>query len=87
MKKALTIFFTVASVFMMLDSIDAGQAIVVFFLAGQVPGTSIVISASTMFEMYLLVLGFIGARLTIAATSVIRAAILSHRATNRRRLA
>lgn len=79
MKKVLTIFFTFAAVLLIFDSANAGQAALMFFLAGQVPGTSVVMSASTMLEIYLLVAGFIGARLTIAATTTIRTSILKHR--------
>jgi hypothetical protein len=79
MKKALTFFFTVAAALLILDSVNAGQALLMFFLAGHVPGTSTVVSASTMLEGYLLLAGFIGARLTIAATTNFRMAILRRR--------
>lgn len=79
MKKVFTISFTVAAALLILDSVNAGQAMVMFFLAGQIPGTSTVVSASTMLEAYLLLAGFIGARLTIAATKNFRMAILKRR--------
>lgn len=66
MKKTLTILLTSLSCIMILDAANAGEAIVMFFLAGVVPGTSLVISGAHMLEFYMLVFGFILSRIVIS---------------------
>ena len=61
-----TIIFTclVLSGLMILDSLNAGHALMMFFLAGVIPGTNIAISAQVMVEFFALASGFVFARLT-----------------------
>ena len=58
MKKALTILFVSLSFIMILDSLNAGHAVVMFFLAGVIPGTNFAISADRMLEGFTLLIGF-----------------------------
>lgn len=66
MKKTLTILLTILSCIMILDAANASEAIVMFFLAGVVPGTNFVISGAHMFEFYILAFGFIVSRFTVS---------------------
>jgi len=50
---------------LILDTLNAGHALVMLLLAGVVPGTSIVIDASLMFEYILLLTGFTLSRITL----------------------
>jgi len=63
MKKAITITLLILSALLILDSVNAGQAIVMLYLAGQIPGTSLYLSASTMLQGFALLIGFILARI------------------------
>ncbi len=62
MKKRISIALIIASLILILDTFNAGQALVTFLLTGTIPGTSITLSASLMLMLYALVAGFIGAR-------------------------
>lgn len=64
MKKTLTIIFTSLSLLLILDSMNVGQAITMFLLAGVIPGTNIAISAATMLEFFALLIGFTLARIS-----------------------
>lgn len=66
MKKLLTIILVSLSLILILDSMNAGYAVVMFFLAGVIPGTSIAISGSTMLELFALLIGFTLSRVTLA---------------------
>ncbi len=66
MKKALTILFISLSFILILDSVNAGHALVMFFLAGVIPGTNIAISATNMLEVFTLLIGFTLSRVTIS---------------------
>ena len=63
MKKALTASFTILSLILILDSINAGHAIAMFILAGIIPGTNIAVSADRMLEVCVLLIGFILSRI------------------------
>lgn len=63
MKKALTILFLSLSLVIILDSLNAGEALFMFFLAGVIPGTDIIINASRMLEAFALLIGFTLSRL------------------------
>lgn len=63
MKKLITIILTALSILMILDSMQAGQALMMFLLAGVIPGTNIVISGSTALSVFSGLLGFTAARL------------------------
>jgi len=62
MKKALIITSLILSGILILDSMNFGHAVMMFLLAGQIPGTSIFISAKVMLEMFALASGFVVAR-------------------------
>lgn len=66
MKKALTILLLSLSIMLILDSLNAGHALVMFLLAGVIPGTSVTISGSTMLEIFAVLFGFTLSRVTIA---------------------
>lgn len=48
MKKRLAIAFTVGSILMILDSLDAGQALMMFIFTGTLPGTNLSLSPTIM---------------------------------------
>lgn len=58
MKKTITYLLIIASLVIILDSLNAGHALFMFFLAGVIPGTSIAINASNMLEIFALLFGF-----------------------------
>lgn len=60
-----TIIFTslVLSGIMILDSFNAGHALMMFLLAGVIPGTNLAISAQNMIEFFALLTGFVLARI------------------------
>jgi predicted membrane protein len=73
MKKAITLLLTILSVVIILDSINFGHAIMMFLLAGIVPGTSFALSAEQTLQLFSAALGFVFARVmirlvTLAAT-------------------
>ena len=63
-----------ASFYMILDSMHAGHALVMFLLAGVIPGTNIIIEADRMFELFTFLTGFTLSRITLALVrySVVR---------------
>ena len=63
MKTRITIILVALSALIILDTLNAGQAITAFVLTGAIPGTSVSISASAMLIFYALIGGFIFARL------------------------
>lgn len=65
MKKTLTLILTALSFMLILDSMNAGHAIIMFFLAGVIPGTNIAIEASRMLEIFALLLGFTLSRIVM----------------------
>lgn len=66
MKKKITIICSALSVFLILDSMNVGYALVMFFLAGVVPGTNIIIDATHMLEFFTLTIGFTLSRITMS---------------------
>ncbi len=64
MKKTITITSLILSAVLILDSMNVGAALVMFVIAGQVPGTSTSLDANTLLFFYVLVGGFIASRLT-----------------------
>jgi len=53
------------SFYMILDSMNAGHALVMFLLAGVIPGTNVVIEANQMLVMFTLLIGFTLSRIAI----------------------
>lgn len=73
MKKKLTIIFTVLSLVLILDSMNVMHALAFFMLAGIIPGTNIVLNADRMLEFFTLLLGFVLARISVAAGRAVSA--------------
>lgn len=63
MKKQLAITLIILSALLILDSANAGHALFMFYLAGEVPGTSVILSANTMMQIFALLIGFVVARI------------------------
>jgi len=63
MKKLIIITCITLSALLIFDTMDAGHAIVMFYLAGQIPYTNTSLSASTMLQFFALLTGFVLARL------------------------
>jgi hypothetical protein len=64
MKKTIAIILTIFSLILILDSMNAGQAVAMFLLAGIIPGTNFVVSASQMLQLFALLIGFVLARVS-----------------------
>lgn len=65
MKKTTAIILTLLSLVLILDSFNFGHALMMFYLAGLIPGTNIALSASQMLELFAVAAGFTVARLTL----------------------
>lgn len=76
MKKAIAIIFTVFSVLLILESMNAYHALAIFMLAGIIPGTKTALSATFMLELFAVLLGFALARVS---SSVVRT-VADHKA-------
>ena len=72
MKKTITILLILCSTLLILDSFNFGHAMMMFLLAGVVPGTNIIIDADSMLELVAIVSGFIVARVV---TAIVRSAL------------
>jgi succinate dehydrogenase/fumarate reductase cytochrome b subunit len=59
MKKHVSLFCNIGSLFFILSSFKAGTALVYFLLAGQVPGTQIIVPATTMLVAYTVCAGIV----------------------------
>lgn len=66
MKKALSIIFTSLSVMLILDSFNAGHVLVMFLLAGIVPGTDVALSPDTMLTGFAFLIGFTLSRIAVS---------------------
>lgn len=69
MKKAATIILVALSALLILDSMQAGQALMMFLLAGIIPGTSVVMSGSAALSLFASLAGFTVARLSSRLTA------------------
>lgn len=65
MKKTIIILCISLSALMILDSMNAGHALVMFVLAGVIPGTNVAIDASNMLILFTLLIGFTLSRITL----------------------
>ena len=63
MKKTIALLLTIASLLIILDSFNIGHALMMFYLAGIIPGTNIAIEAARMLEIFAVVAGFTVARI------------------------
>jgi len=81
MKKIITTIITIFSLLIILDSFNFSHALMMFYLAGVIPGTNIALGAAQMLEFFALVSGFVVARVmtyivrsfTVRSTTVSRA--------------
>lgn len=64
MKKTLSIIFLLLSTIVILDSCNAGHALMIFLLAGIIPGTNIVMSAEDVLALTLLIFGLLCGRVS-----------------------
>lgn len=64
MKKTLSIVFICLSALLILDSANFGHALMLFVLAGIVPGTNLVMSPSQMLELFSLLIGIVIGRIS-----------------------
>lgn len=62
MKKTITIICIILSAVLILDSMDAWHAIVMFYIAGEIPGTHQSLNAGTMLIVFAILTGFVVAR-------------------------
>lgn len=67
MKRIITITCITLSALLILDTVNAGHAVVMFYLAGQIPGTNLTLSANAMLQIFALLIGFVLARISNAA--------------------
>ena len=65
MKKTITIICITLSLLIILDSFNFAQALVMFLLAGVIPGTNIAIDGARMLEFFALLAGFTVARVMV----------------------
>lgn len=77
MKKNAIFTFLILSAILILDSFGVGHALVMFLLAGIIPGTNIVLSAQAMLNIIAIVAGFSVARVFVR----ILAFVETHRST------
>ena len=63
MRKAIIITCLILSGLIILDSFNTGQVLIMFLLAGVIPGTNIALSATTMMEIFALTTGLVIGRL------------------------
>lgn len=71
----------ILSSLIVLDGFNAGHALMMLLLAGVVPGTNIVLSGSTMLEIYMVLIGFTLARVTLNLARLIGRATQSSKGT------
>jgi hypothetical protein len=84
MKKALTILFLTLSIVIILDSLHASEAIMMFLLAGVIPGTHTALSGAQMLEFFTFLIGFTLSRVTMSLVRMYTNAIAEHRITDAR---
>ena len=65
MRKFIILTCLSLSALIFLDSVNAGHALVMFYLAGVIPGTNFSMSASRMLETFSLLIGFTVSRIVI----------------------
>ena len=66
---------------MVLDSFNAGHATMMLLLAGIIPGTDVALSGSTMLEIYMVLFGFVLARVTLNLARIVGRVIQSSKGT------
>ena len=77
MKRIIIITCITLSALLILDTMNAGHAIVMFYLAGQIPGTNLTLSATVMLQIFALLIGFVLARISnVAIFSLVNRSIV-----------
>jgi hypothetical protein len=69
MKKTLTIILVIASALLILDSVNFAHAVMLFLLAGVIPGTNILITPAETMMLCALIGGFVLSRTIIPSLS------------------
>lgn len=77
MKKTITTILTIFSLLLILDSFNFGHALMMFYLAGVIPGTNIAIDAARMLEFFSLFAGFTLARIMTHIVRSFKTAVAS----------
>lgn len=62
MKNTITIIASILSLLIILDCLNFRHALIIFYLAGVIPGTDIAIGAAQMLQLFAFVGGFTVAR-------------------------
>lgn len=73
MKKIFVIILTILSAILILDTLNAGQAVAMFLLAGIIPGTNFALDATRTFEIFLFLGGFTLARIAVRLANIVAA--------------
>jgi len=76
MKRTLITLLVIASMLLILDSINFSHALMMFLLAGVIPGTNIAIDGAQMLTLIALVVGFTLGRLTASFVKSISSIII-----------
>ena len=82
MKKAITTIFIIFSAVIILDSFNTWHAIVMFYIAGEIPGTRTSLGAGTMMSIFALLFGFVLARIGNTAVLSLFDRLASYRSTH-----
>lgn len=69
MRKTIITLSLIGSALIILNAFEAGHALMMFLMAGIIPGTNIVINADTMVFVFASAFGFVCARLTVYAVT------------------
>jgi len=77
MKNTITIIATTLSLLLILDSFNFGHALMMFYLAGVIPGTNFAIDGAQMLEFFAIIAGFTVARVMAYAIRSFKPAIAS----------
>ena len=73
MRKVIITTSLVFSALIILDSLNLGHALMMFLVAGQIPGTKFALDATTMLWLSMGALGFIVGRLSSSAVIALEA--------------
>jgi hypothetical protein len=65
MKKTIAIILTIISLVIILDSFHVGHALMMFYIAGLIPGTNVALNGSQMLELFAIAAGFTVARIML----------------------
>ncbi len=80
MRRFIIIISLSLSALLILDSMDAAHALMMFIIAGQIPGTTLYVDAGSMLALFAGVFGFITGRMTIRLVSLAQPVLTRRRA-------